>query len=41
MSSVIYVARNGQVPEPLDALVWALTELMIGAQTWVREPKVK
>jgi len=22
----------------LDALVWALTDLMIGAQTWVREP---
>lgn len=31
---------NGQPsPDRLDAAVWALTELMVGAQTWVRAPQ--
>lgn len=32
--------HNGKDPSPdrLDALVWALTDLMLGSQTWVREP---
>jgi phage terminase large subunit-like protein len=34
-----WTPNNGQAsPDRLDALVWALTELMIGAQTWVRKP---
>jgi phage terminase large subunit-like protein len=34
-----WTPNSGQAsPDRLDALVWALTDLMLGAQTWVREP---